>query len=35
MVHVDSSDRVAQLAEHRANIPRLVGSIVTVARHIL
>ena len=31
---IDSSDRVAQLAGHPANIPRLVGSIVTVARHI-
>ena len=28
------SDRVAQLAEHWASIPKVVGSIPTVARHI-
>ena len=28
-------DRVAQLAEHWASIPKVVGSIPTVARHIL
>ena len=27
-------DRVAQLAEHWASIPKVVGSIPTVARHI-
>ena len=27
-------DRVAQLAEHWAGIPKVVGSIPTVARHI-
>ena len=30
----NQSDRVAQLAEHWASIPKVVGSSPTVARHI-
>ena len=30
----DHADRVAQLAEHWASIPKVVGSIPTVVRHI-
>ena len=30
----DACDRVAQLAEHWASIPKVVGSIPTVVRHI-
>ena len=31
---IEQSDRVAQLAEHWASIPKVVGSIPTVAGHI-
>ena len=34
VIRLVSNDRVAQLAEHWASIPKVVGSIPTVVRHI-
>ena len=35
LTYSNRPDRVAQLAEHWASIPKVVGSIPTVARHIV
>ena len=34
ITYLNRPNRVAQLAEHWASIPKVVGSIPTVARHI-